>query len=567
MKNLLILIVFMCLPVTVRGIYDPQQAPNNKYGIHLADFNDITKAARLVNSTGGDWGYVTFVIQDSQKHFDVIQDLFNRMRRNHLIPIVRIATHIEGDSWAAPAKGDAEDWARFLNSLNWPVENRYVIVFNEPNHAKEWGGSVNPENYAEILAEYSSKLKQKNPDFFILPAALDVSAPNSGDTMDATLFWSRLYAKNNQIFSMIDGWNSHSYPNPDFSSSPLSGGRGSLRSFQWETAYLSDMGLKRNIGIFITETGWMHSSGKTLDKSRLHPLDVAEYIRLGNKSAWNDQAVLAVTPFVLNYQDIPFDHFSWQMIGTDEFYPFYSAYQDIPKTGGRPVQKQKYLIKSAIIPLTLISGSRYDFQLKISNHGQNIFNPAEGYLLNFAADKTGFKFETLSAPLAEPGETKTYSYRVYTPDKPDKYKISLSIGRKDRLVQVTDSFVNIVPPPSMEVYAQLGWKIRSNTDQADVRIFDSHDMMILEFKNTEIKDGRIRIGEMKGIIPGNTYKISVNVPYYLPRVSGFELTPRKTVVILDRLWPLDFDNNGKLNFADLRSVLALPALMIWKLFI
>ena len=45
--------------------------PNNKFGIHLAVPNkeDIKKTAELVNSSGGQWGYVTVVIQENDRNF------------------------------------------------------------------------------------------------------------------------------------------------------------------------------------------------------------------------------------------------------------------------------------------------------------------------------------------------------------------------------------------------------------------------------------------------------------------------------------------------------------------
>ena len=40
-------------------MYNPLAVPNNRYGIHIVDTNDIPQLPALVNSSGGDWGYVT----------------------------------------------------------------------------------------------------------------------------------------------------------------------------------------------------------------------------------------------------------------------------------------------------------------------------------------------------------------------------------------------------------------------------------------------------------------------------------------------------------------------------
>ena len=81
----------------------------------------------------------------------------DQLRERQLIPIIRIATKGEGSSWRRPKLEEAQEWANFLNSLNWVVKNRYVILFNEPNHATEWGGTVDPKSFAEVNREFAKK--------------------------------------------------------------------------------------------------------------------------------------------------------------------------------------------------------------------------------------------------------------------------------------------------------------------------------------------------------------------------------------------------------------------------
>src|SRR3989339_1270410 len=109
--SILLLLFLSFFPQSVHAIYDPLSVSNNKYGIHIAELTDLTDAANLVNSSGGDWGYVTLVIQDGDRNQSKWQELFNEMRRLHLIPILRLATHPEGDSWKIPQKEDAKRWA------------------------------------------------------------------------------------------------------------------------------------------------------------------------------------------------------------------------------------------------------------------------------------------------------------------------------------------------------------------------------------------------------------------------------------------------------------------------
>jgi hypothetical protein len=133
------------------AIVSPINDSNNKFGIHIFSEKDLPDAATLVNSSGGDWGYITVVITEAERDRDRWQQVFDQMRRIHLIPIVRLATKANGATWDAPQEAEINNWVSFLNSLNWVVQNRYVVINNEPNHAAEWGGRLDPAGYAAYL--------------------------------------------------------------------------------------------------------------------------------------------------------------------------------------------------------------------------------------------------------------------------------------------------------------------------------------------------------------------------------------------------------------------------------
>ena len=173
------LIAILLSAQPVQAIVDPRQSPNNRFGIHILEPEDLAPAAGLVN-THGDWGYVTLVIRFNDLNRAKWQAQFDEMRRRHLIPLVRLATAAENSYWVKPKSEDVDQWVEFLNSLNWVVQNRYVILFNEPNHAKEWGNEIKPHEYAAIVRQFREKLKAVSDDFFILPAGLDTAAPSIG---------------------------------------------------------------------------------------------------------------------------------------------------------------------------------------------------------------------------------------------------------------------------------------------------------------------------------------------------------------------------------------------------
>ena len=145
MKKICILALLICSLAAVKTGYaaNPLAVPNNKLGIHIitASVDEASAAATLVNSNG-DWGYITVLIERKDRDQNKWQQFFDNLRRWHLIPLVRLATEPEGDFWKRPYQGEEQAWADFLDSLNWPVKNRYVIIYNEPNHGQEWGNRV-----------------------------------------------------------------------------------------------------------------------------------------------------------------------------------------------------------------------------------------------------------------------------------------------------------------------------------------------------------------------------------------------------------------------------------------
>lgn len=344
-------ILIFTLPIwQVWAITDPHSVPNNKYGIHIIDENDLENAAKLVNSSGGDWGYITMVVREDDRNIDKWRNIFVRLNQLHLIPLLRLATRIEKDQWTRPSKDQIQQWKDFLNQLPWPIKNRYVILFNEPNHAKEWGGSIDPFHYAEILQTYSSSLKNSTSDYFILPAGLDASAPDSRETMDEQTFLGNIISALPDFAQYIDGWTSHSYPNPSFMGNVNAQGKGSIRSYVWELNFLRKKGIDKILPVFITETGWPHQINTNYGKYFFDENQVATYIQIAAETVWNDPQIVAITPFILNYQSFPFDHFSWQKRGSQEFYNHYYVYQSLAKISGQPeiVTIEKLLSRSIL---------------------------------------------------------------------------------------------------------------------------------------------------------------------------------------------------------------------------
>ncbi|HLD11564.1 MAG TPA: hypothetical protein VJB91_01525 [Patescibacteria group bacterium] len=419
------------------GTVSPLSYPNNKVGIHTVDGSLIEKASDLVNSSGGDWGYVTVVIRKDQRDVNRWQPFFDRLESLHLIPIIRLATLPNGDTWEKPVSEDATNWANFLNSLSWPVKNRYVIIYNEPNHAKEWGGVIQPSEYAVVLNETAQALKEENPDFFVLNAGFDASAPSLDHfSLDEYTYLLEMERAVPGIFSRIDGWSSHSYPNPEFSGSPGASGRGTIQGYKHEIQFLKTrFGVE--LPVFITETGWQHTVDGYKNGARLSPQTVATYVSQAFRSSWEDPSITAITPFALGYFQEPFNRFSF-LKEDGSTYPQYDELRKISKKEGSPavntLDKAEFL--AVDIPDTLLSGKPYEVSVRVRNTGNTTWREGNGYSLYGTYEDGEILIDTpLSSSIIQPGKDEAFSFLLYAPFEPQTYTWEFSVAREGKLFE------------------------------------------------------------------------------------------------------------------------------------
>jgi len=394
----------------VFAINDPASVPNNKFGIHIFSEKDLQDAANLVNSTNGDWGYVTIVITEAERDHNRWQKVFDQMRRLHLIPIVRLATKATGPTWDAPQEAEINNWVAFLNSLNWVVQNRYVVINNEPNHTKEWGGRLDPEGYSVYLKNISQKLKEASPDFFILPAGLDPAAGNTKDTMTENKFLSLMQAYDPNVFDFVDGWTSHPYPNAGIS------------IYDHELALIN-----KKLPVFITETGWPNN--------KYSETQITNNLTNAYKNVWNNPKVIAVTPFILDYTSPPFDIYSWKK-QDGSYYDFYNKVQEIPKIKGEPTQVESGQIYAAIAEPVIFSGMDFVGAILAKNTGQTIWSPNT---FSIEADSPDFALKGFSLNNIEPTKLGLIFFRAAEAQSSGIYTNSLFLSgtKKQRM---TNSF-------------------------------------------------------------------------------------------------------------------------------
>ncbi|HUV71807.1 MAG TPA: hypothetical protein VMW25_02250, partial [Clostridia bacterium] len=217
-----------------------------------------------------------------------------------------------------------------------------------------------------------AKLKGKNQNFKILNAGLDLAAPNSKETMDAYYFLREMKAEVPDIFEKLDGWASHSYPNHGFVGKPWETGKVSIKGYEWELWVLKNhFGLQKTLPVFITETGWP-SGTKYYDE-----VTAATYLKDALERVWlEDDRVVAVTPFVLNYQSELFAPFSW-FDKDGQPYPQYNLVKSMPKESWWPKQINQYEVKSILLPSFMPTQTSYKGKITIKNIGQAIWGDKE----------------------------------------------------------------------------------------------------------------------------------------------------------------------------------------------
>lgn len=531
---------------------------NNKFGISLLQptDEDIKMAGELVNSHGGNYGYVTLVIQENDRNISKWQDIFEKLREAHLIPIIRLATQPEGESWRRPTTDDASSWAEFLNSLNWVTETRHIVLFNEPNHGSEWGGEVDAKNYREVATKFAEKLKEKNKDFFIMLAGMDGAAPSSLPVYeDEEVFLTELFQKTDTKWDeLIDGWASHSYPNPGFSASPWDTGKKSIRGYDWELQTIKNFGVLKDLPVFITETGWVND--------RLSRATIASYYKQAFENVWGpDLRVMAVTPFVFNYQGDPFLGFSWKKQGEDAYYPQYYSVWSMSKEPGAPAILERGTIQQDL-PHEFVADSSYHFSLRLRNTGQSIWDIESGHGLGLSPN-TPFEYIFSDIKKLKPFQDTQVSLFVKTKkSSPGRHTTILKLKKNGHVIAETEPWnYTILPLPSLIIRSSLFPKIISNTENIEVQLYDANEGLVYKKAGLYMRKGKIMLNEVQNIVIGEKYRVVVLAPGYLPRQNHILFQKEKNSISFETLLPFDFNKDGKLGGDDLSAAINNPALL------
>ena len=172
------------------------QTTNPKAGVHTRLENEveawkIKKTLEMVREMGAPWivEYFPWAFSEPRKgqynfnHADLVVDHANRQGLTFIARLGLVP------KWAQPKDSIStylpeeryQDFADFAAAFVTHFQGRvhYVILWNEPNLALEWGyRPPDPASYVELLRVTSQAIREANPDVVILAGAL---APTLGD--------------------------------------------------------------------------------------------------------------------------------------------------------------------------------------------------------------------------------------------------------------------------------------------------------------------------------------------------------------------------------------------------
>lgn len=320
-------------------------------------------------------GIAVQVIRADDLNAERWQPFMELAAQHNLTPVLRLATtfDFERNVWNAPASdpsGNYTSWgeryAAFINALDWPTDDKHIILLNEPNNGHEWGGTPDPVAYAQFVSDVAPILRDQVEHIVILNAAFDLYVPHTGGqpfpgsdvaSIDANTFMEAMQAAQPDIFAQFDIWNSHPYPEgafidppwvqtyrfdfmagaPDAPAPPPDGifNRG-INGYEWELWKLAQFGIE-DISVMITETGWRHSDSvrvDSVDAGSGYPdaalmanfIDAAFKGRQSRYAAtreitWTpwlaDERVIGIAPFALNGVPDEWSHSNWLRLDPD----------------------------------------------------------------------------------------------------------------------------------------------------------------------------------------------------------------------------------------------------------
>jgi len=327
-------------------------------------------------------------------------------------------------------------------------------------------------------------------------------------------------------------------------------GRKSIKTYEWELQLLRQLGMKKNLPVFITETGW---ECRTLSRSV-----ISNFFSQAFEYVWGpDPRVVAVTPFVFDYPAEPFAGFSWKTPEGESFYPQYFQVQELAKTSGDPQQLEAGRVTLSL-PKKLVESSSFSFNLKLKNLGQGIWEKNQGYALRLDGFSSGEYFFSDLKQVMPFQETEVQLHiktdSVGKATKKDQVTLSLyRYGKK--VIDFESKDLSVVPLPTLEFRVSLYPKQKVEGKGFEIQVFDSRENLIFKKSNLEVRNSFGQVGTIQNIALGERYRIVILKDYYLPRQVLHTFSQDSNTMKFERMFPLDFNRDGALTWKDVGALM------------
>ena len=247
---------------------------------------------------------------------------------------------------------------------------------------------------------------------------------------------------------------------------------------------------------------------------------ISDYFKTAFTSAWNNNQIAAVTPFLLDYQEIPFDHFAFKKINREKqanYYPFYQTIVELNKTKGKPIQGNKAQLVKGEIYSSLVAGETYNISLVFKNTGQSIWNDGEQLKLVPVQGDQQLRMQTVELPAGvkiEPGQEYTFNFRVKTPEQ-GNFKVILNLfsGARQFDSDPLEFSGKVKSPVILLIKSSLKWK----KDLAGDYILKISGPVGESFRSIVLKNGGVSDEiEARNILPDYPFEFTLTHPYYYP---------------------------------------------------
>ena len=118
----------------------------------------------------------------------------------------------------------------------------------------------------------------------------------------------------------------------------------------------------------------------------------------------------------------------------------------------------------------------------------------------------------------------------------------------------------IFPLPKLSFKTSFYPKLRSNSDDIELQIFNENEEIVFKQKKLTVRKGDGLVEEAKNIALGRKYRVVILKPYYLPRQEFITFHRGNNDLKFERMWPIDFKPDGKFDLEDIWTLVKNPKL-------